>query len=229
LPGAWRIQEVYDRAKNGQWNLPLLGSFWEGGFFAGYISHTADGNPTHGLIVAPKAQGYLDGSSTPLNPVAWIAAGGTTPPGATSPYDGAANTAIIANGSHPAADYCAALTINGFSDWYLPALYELDIAYHNQKPNATSNDTSWGINDYSVPKRTVTRTAEAPAQTSIAQFQEGNFQQGSNQSYVATAHWSSNAGSTTSVAWGFIFADGRQIELSKNSLQRVRAFRRFAL
>jgi hypothetical protein len=31
----------------------VIGEPFGGGFFAGYISHTADGNPTHALIVAP--------------------------------------------------------------------------------------------------------------------------------------------------------------------------------
>ena len=35
-----------------------IGDAYEGGFFAGYISHTANGVPTHGLIVAPSASGY---------------------------------------------------------------------------------------------------------------------------------------------------------------------------
>jgi hypothetical protein len=34
-----------------------VGEAYGGGFFAGYISHTADGNPTHALIVAPRATG----------------------------------------------------------------------------------------------------------------------------------------------------------------------------
>ena len=38
--------------------LPDIGDAYEGGFFAGYISHTANGVATHGLIVAPSASGY---------------------------------------------------------------------------------------------------------------------------------------------------------------------------
>jgi hypothetical protein len=101
------------------------------------------------------------------------AAGGASTSGTSSEYDGAANTANMADASHPAAQYCEGLSIGGYSDWYLPARYELDIAYENLKPTTTSNSTSWGINDYSVPKRTVNRTAGAPAQTSIAAFQTG--------------------------------------------------------
>jgi hypothetical protein len=35
----------------------VIGEPFGGGYFAGYISHTADGNPTHALIVAPRATG----------------------------------------------------------------------------------------------------------------------------------------------------------------------------
>ena len=35
----------------------VIGQAFGGGYFAGYISHTADGNPTHALIVAPRATG----------------------------------------------------------------------------------------------------------------------------------------------------------------------------
>ena len=35
----------------------VIGEAFGGGFFAGYISHTADGSPTHALIVAPRATG----------------------------------------------------------------------------------------------------------------------------------------------------------------------------
>jgi hypothetical protein len=35
----------------------VIGEPFGGGFFAGYISHTADGNPTHALIVAPRETG----------------------------------------------------------------------------------------------------------------------------------------------------------------------------
>ena len=35
--------------------LPAIGSAYEGGFFAGTISHTANGVATHALIVAPAA------------------------------------------------------------------------------------------------------------------------------------------------------------------------------
>ncbi len=230
LPGAWQIQEVYDRAKKGEWGfiqtLPNLGDAFEGGFFAGFISHTADGNPTHGLIVAPRATGAT-GDPYPLPGYLQWKTSNTTTADTTSPFDGAANTAAMVTAgiaSHPAAEFCVDLTIDGYSDWYLPARYELDIAYENLKPTTTSNNTSWGINEYSVPERTVNRTAGDPAQTSITAFQSTG-----SEPFVALYHWSSTEASAT-FAWILSFGDGDQFfSVFKNNFGYVRAFRKFAL
>lgn len=221
LSGAWTIQEAYDRSKNSEWGfvqtLPDIGDAYEGGFFAGFISHTDDGVATHGLIVAPSASGY-NGQAT----LRWKTSN-TSTAGTTSPFDGAINSANMNNASHPAAQYCEGLSIGGYSDWYLPARYELDIAYENLKPTTTSNNTSYGINPYSVPERTVNRTAGAPAQTSIAAFQTGGAE-----AFVASYHWSSTENSATD-AWTLDFSNGLQTITSKINVLYVRAFRKFAL
>jgi hypothetical protein len=204
-------------AAGGDVGIPI-GSSYEGGFFAGYISHTANGVPTHGLIVAPAASGY-NGQGR----LQWKTST-TSTAGTTSPFDGAANSAAMNNASHPAAQYCEGLTIGGYSDWYLPALYELDIAYQNFKPTTTGNDTSWGINAYSVPERTVNRTAGAPAQTSIAAFQSGGAE-----AFVADTHWQSTE-NDANFAWRLSFSSGLQTPTTfKTSIEYVRAFRKFAL
>jgi hypothetical protein len=41
---------------------------------------------------------------------------------------------LLASRDHPAAEFCVNLSIGGHTDWYLPARYELDIAYF--KPQA---------------------------------------------------------------------------------------------
>jgi hypothetical protein len=230
LPGAWQIQEVYDRAKKGEWrtDIPSLGDSFQGGFFAGFISHTADGNPTHGLIVAPRATGATGTGYTLTTNLTWKTSQ-TTTTNTTSPFDGAANTAAMVTAgiaSHPAAEFCVGLNIGGYSDWYLPARYELDIAYELLKPTTGSNDTSWGINPYSVPERTVNRTAGDPAQTSITAFQSTG-----SEPFVATIHWSSTEASATT-ARHVDFSDGDQFirsTFTKTSTRRVRAFRKFAL
>jgi hypothetical protein len=222
LSGAWTIQEAYDRNKNSEWGFTVaaIGDAYEGGFFAGFISHTDNGVATHGLIVAPSASGY--NGQVPLQ---WKTSNSYTA-GTTSPFDGAINSANMNNASHPAAQYCEGLTIGGYSDWYLPARYELDIAYENLKPTTASNNTSWGINPYSVPERTVNRTAGAPAQTSIAAFQTGGAE-----AFVAANHWSSTE-YVSSIAWTLNFSNGDQDSSgssAKDNSRSVRAFRKFAL
>ena len=201
--------------------LPEIGDFYQGGYFAGYISHTADSIATHGLIVAPRASGY-NGLST----LRWKTSN-TGTSGTLSEYDGAANTANMTNTSHPAANYCAGLSIGGYSDWYLPARYELGIAYYNLKPTTTSNNTGDGENDYAVPRRYSDYTAGDPAQTSVDAFQSGGAE-----AFVASAHWSSTQGGSAGGS-GFgravDFNNGNEFPDSKTTSYFVRAFRRFAL
>ena len=198
--------------------LPAIGDPFEGGYYAGLISHTANGVATHALIVAPAATGYNGGSA-----LQWKI-NQTSSSGTSSEYDGAANTANMANASHPAANYCAGLSIGGYSDWYLPARYELEIAYYNLKPTADSNATAYGTNPYSVPRRNSNYTAGNPAQTSLAAFQAGG-----NEAIIATVTWSSTD-SGASHAWFLHFAYGISLgDQTKNSYFYVRAFRKLAL
>jgi len=195
-----------------------IGDAYQGGFFAGYISHTANGVATHALIVAPMATGSANKQ--------WkTTATGTT--GTSSTFDGAANSANMNNASHPAAEFCEGLTIGGYSDWYLPALDELDIAYENLKPDTTSNSTSFGINSYSVPKRTATRSAGTPARTSLADFQSGGAE-----AFAASTYWSSSEYTTVTRAWHMAFTDGIQSfapSSNKTGTRAVRAFRKVAV
>jgi hypothetical protein len=204
----------------------VLGEPWGGGYFAGYISHTADGNPTHALIVAPRATGATGSSYTLTTNLQWKTAN-TTTAGTTSSFDGAVNTAAMVTAGiadHPAANFCKNLSIGGFTDWYLPARYELDIAYFNLKPSTDANSTSWGSNVYSVPARALNNTASYPAQTPLTAFNT------TAEAFVADYHWSSTE-STSVHGWPLFFASGRQFGgiFTKQTSLRVRAFRRIAL
>jgi len=205
--------------------LPAIGDSFEGGFYAGLISHTADGVATHALIVAPAATG-ASGTNYTLTTTYQQKTTLTTTTGTTSAFDGAANTAAMVTAgiaSHPAAQFCVNLSIGGYSDWYLPAHFELDIAYYHLKPTTASNNTGWGINNYSVPKRTANNTAGDPAQTSVTAFKDTG-----SEPFVAVNHWSSTEDSSTD-AWRLNFSNGAQSNSSKTTSLRVRAFRKLAL
>jgi hypothetical protein len=203
----------------------VIGEPFGGGYFAGYISHTADGNATHALIVAPRATGATGTGYTLTTNLAWKTAA-TSTASTTSPFDGAANTAAIVTAgiaNHPAAQFCKNLNIGGFTDWYLPARYELEIAYFNLKPTTANNDTNWGTNIYSVPQRNANWSAAYPIQTTLSAFNT------SAESFVTDGHWSSTQ-SDANGAWFVFFPNGSQNgSLSKATGLRVRAFRRIAL
>jgi hypothetical protein len=123
--------------------------------------------------------------------------------GASSNFDGKANTdlmmSLIADstysaGAFPAAQFCADLSIGGHTDWYLPARYELDIAYFNLKPGTQGNDTHWGSNIYSVPKRDNNYSPTFPRQSILTPFNT------SAEAFVADVHWSSTELNATN-AW----------------------------
>jgi hypothetical protein len=202
-----------------------IGQPVEGGFFAGLISHTADGNPTHALIVAPAATGATGAGYTLTTTLQWKTAQ-TATAGTDSPFDGAVNTAAMVTAGiadHPAAEFCVNLSIGGFTDWYLPARWELDIAYFHLKPTTQSNNTSWGDNPYSVPRRDSKYTAGDPPQTSITAFQSTQ-----SEAFVASNHWPSTENSAGD-AWNLDLNIGSQFTAIKTSSRRVRAFRKLAL
>jgi hypothetical protein len=228
--GLWVPNEQSVAKRVGNWpfgptEIPNIGDAFQGGFFAGYISHTADGVATHALIVAPRGAGTSGTgypSGTELN---WKTTN-TTTAGTTSTFDGRANTdAMIAAGIafHPAAQFCVNLTIGGFTDWYLPATLELAIAYTNFKASTQSNSTSFGINAYSVPPRASNYTTDSPTITSIAAFQAPS---GAQRFETGNYHAASTEASATSFFGGF-FNDGSIGSVGKAaSGYRTRAFRR---
>ena len=227
--GLWlpNEQSVAKRVNNwpfGPTEVPNIGDAFLGGFFAGYISHTANGVATHALIVAPAATGASGTGYTLTTNYAWKPTSGVTA-GATSTFDGRANTdAIITAGIalHPAAQFCTGLSIGGYTDWYLPARLELEIAYFNLKPTTTLNNTSSGINAYSVPARASNYTTSAPPVTAVGAFQSPS----GAQIFQITGHWSSTEASSTN-SFQLQFDTGFSSSTTKTVTTRLtRAFRR---
>ncbi len=202
----------------------VIGESFGGGYFAGYISHTADGNPTHALIVAPRETGATGTGYTLTTMLQWkTEATGTA--NTLNAFDGFANTAaIVAAGiaAHPAAEFCTNLNIGGFTDWYLPSRLELEIAYFNLKPSTASNNLSGGVNVYSVPSRPENYTSSYPSQTYVSAFNT------SAESFVADIHWTSTEGNST-LSRTLLFNSGQNSTTNKTGTSRVRAFRRITL
>ena len=211
--------------------LPAIGASFQGGFFAGTISHTANSVATHALIVAPAATGATGtGGSSGTGYTLYESKLWKTTNTATaltdSTFNGAQNTAFMGGSLHPAAGFCQSLSIGGYTDWYLPAWYELEIAYYNLKPTTTSNNTAYGApgtNPYSVPARSSNYTAGTPARTTVAAFQAGGAE-----AFVADYHWSSTQASSAG-AWFMDFSNGFQYDLGKGNNMCVRAFRQLIL
>ena len=205
----------------------VIGEPFGGGYFAGYISHTADGNPTHALIVAPRATGATGTGYTLTTMLTWKTAN-TTTAGTGSSFDGAANTAAMVTAGiadHPAANFCVGLSIGGFSDWYLPSRFELDIAYFNLKPDTTANSLTSGTNLYSVPQRNSNWTAAYPARTPLTAWQSA----GGSESFAADFHWTSTEFNVSNVYTLRLDLGLQNSFQSKLGTIRTRAFRRIAL
>ena len=101
-----------------------LGDPLGGGFFAGEM--ILDGI-RYALIVAPKAAG--ESSSLRYKREDYVIADG-----AVSDNDGLANSELINDPNHPAAQFCRPLKIGGFDDWYLPSRDELAMLWRNLGP-----------------------------------------------------------------------------------------------
>jgi hypothetical protein len=99
---------------------PLILSI--GSTYAGGIIFDLDSTGQHGLVCAPSNQGNFQ----------WGCQVTGIPNTSTAVGTGATNTAYIVAGcaQRPiAASVCADLVLNGYSDWYLPSIGELQFMY----------------------------------------------------------------------------------------------------
>jgi hypothetical protein len=110
-----------------------------GSSYAGGIIFYLDSTGQHGLVCAPSDQGAG----------IWGCAGTDIPNTSIIVGTGATNTAYILAGcaQRPiAASVCADLVLNGYSDWYLPSLGELQLMYsrlHLQGLGGFRGDWYW--------------------------------------------------------------------------------------
>jgi hypothetical protein len=112
--------------------------------YAGGIIFYLDSTGQHGLVCAPNDQGNY----------VWGCYGTSIPGTGTSLGMGAYNTAAIVAGctqTNIAAKICDDLVLNGYSDWYLPSIDELQIMYELLMANGIGNFANnyyWSSSEY---------------------------------------------------------------------------------
>jgi hypothetical protein len=112
--------------------------------YAGGIIFDLDSTGEHGLICAPSDQGYFP----------WGCENTDIPNTSTAVGTGATNTASIMAGCSQrpiAASVCADLVLNGYSDWYLPSIGELQLMHsrlHLQGLGGFNNGWYWSSSQY---------------------------------------------------------------------------------
>lgn len=203
-------------ASNSIITVPVIGQSFQGGYYGGSISTTANGVATHYLVVSPKSSGesfynFANGSySDPFSNI-----------------DGPTNSSAMNNSNHPAAQFCEGLTIGGYSDWYLPAFDEMDTLYYFLKPTTTNNNTSSGYNSYAVspePINTLYSTSD-PSRTSVTAFQNGGSDYFNSDYYWTSTQdgssFSSNARTKSFSNGDTTFVSAKNISLYVRAIRRV--------
>ena len=225
----WRVRYKNSDAKYSPWSTPTkfttavqfapstIGEAFGGGYYGGKINVSGT---QYYLIVAPKSSGQT------------MAQFRTTNIGSTisdvSDINGYANTIAQYNASvYPAANFCKGLSIGGYTDWYLPARYELEVLYFFLKPTTAINDTNFGSNYYAVAPEPVSTnyTASLPAQTTASLFKSTGTEAFTADGY--DYYWTSTDTSfTTPGAYKFNFYNGAVFQDGRNASFLIRAIRK---
>jgi hypothetical protein len=217
VSGSWR--EVYSGL-----SLDDIGLSMEGGYFTGIIDTTSSGGLRYALIVSPRYYGETGPIVCKYE--------GTESPGTYSRWDGWTNTNNMNDSNHPAAYFCRNLNINGYNDWYFPAIDELEVCYRNLKPTDVYNRIEYGPGGYNPSSDPVglSYTLTNPAQTTITYFQYDSYESLRCMSEYYY-YWSSTSYGDKA-AFYLSFYNGLQYDYHKYSLrgyEKVRAFRRVLL
>lgn len=191
-----------------------IGDAYGGGFYAGQISTAGNSIADYNLVVGPVA-------SAQSSKIWKTSQTGGDP---TSVIDGPANSATMNSATYPAAQFCEAVTAGSQTDWYMPAMNELEVCYFNLKPYTSNNNTASGINANAVPARASNYTAGNPAQTAAAAFVTGT----GAEAFAGASYWTSTQ-QATKYAKSQSFYQGTQNFGYKDFTANVRAIRRVAV
>ncbi|WEX18920.1 DUF1566 domain-containing protein [Pseudomonas sp. G11] len=140
--------------------------------------------------------------------------------GADSFTDSLANTQAMAAAGSELAAKVLTLSIEGFTDWAIPARDVQELQYRHFKPTTEENwaGARSGDNPNSEPVGLL-YSEEDPAQTAHAAFQEGGAE-----AFRDTWYWSSSQRSANH-AFYMAFGDGSQVISGKGNVLRVRPVR----
>lgn len=192
---------------------PPVGTQMEGGYYVGQVLGSGltsgggldDAGVLYNLIVAPAASGQQQ--SIQFCIVAWT--GGNAydqrafgkPAQDSNAYKDGDETVI-----YPLFTWADGLNINGYDDWYVPAMDELEMLYRYLKPTADGNDPSSGVNNTAVPPTGVYTNTD-PDQSNTPDI----FKQGGSEALALPHHWSSNNyGGSAASAQCQRMTDGKQ-------------------
>jgi hypothetical protein len=200
---------------------PGVGGFWKGGYYAGRI---IDGTAFYDIIVAPKGKnsaGYVGESTQAIMFKTSI----STPPAETvTNISGVKANANLKNSTHPAANFCASIK-GDYTDWYLPAIHELELLYYTFKPAGalSTNVTLPYTANYDVYPSHDVYTNTTPARWSNAKVPEFGLA-GSQEFRISNVYISCTTVGNNVVALSFNNGEQKQIPLTTTGI--VRAIRR---